>query len=313
MIKKVLLRIVLIISIVLIAIGCYYFIIDRQSIVPDNINNVINIDTEHFMGRKVFKLTPKQENDAQDNNFLENNIEENDLQENIQNNNNQNKVILYFHGGSYAAELTNKHWDFLAKIVNDTNFTVIVPDYPLTPKATYKNVLNMIEPLYKETIANFGAENVIVMGDSAGGGMALGLLEKMAINNIKQPAKTILISPWLDISMSNPKIDNVDDKKLDKNKLYLAGITYSRGINKEDEYFVSPVKGKFNRLKNVTIYIGTNDMLNPDCYVLQEKAKQEGVEIEIKEYKNADHIWIIDNDDELAKTSYDDLVNTINN
>ena len=302
MFKKVLLRIILIISLVIIAIGCYYFIIDRQSNVPDNINKVINIDTEHFMGRKVFKLTPKQENNTQEI------IQQNDLQVNEQV---SNKVILYFHGGSYTAELTREHWNFLSKLVNDTKMTVIVPDYPLTPKATYKNVLNMIEPLYKETIANYGAENVIVMGDSAGGGMALGLLEKMEINNIKQPSQTILISPWLDISMSNPKIDKVADKKLDKNKLYLAGITYSRGINKDEDYFVSPVKGKFNKLKNVTIFIGTKDMLNPDCYVLQEKAKQEGVDIEIKEYENADHIWIIDNDDELSKKGYEDLINTL--
>ena len=285
MAKKVILRSLLIITIILVAITGYYFVIDRQSNVPESIKEKVNIETNHFMGRKVFKLTPKEEKNE--------------------------KEILYFHGGSYMAELTNNHWEFLANLSNDTKSTVIVPDYPLAPKSTYRNVLNMIEPLYKETIANNGAENVIVMGDSAGAGMALGLLEKMAINNIKQPSQTILISPWLDISMSNPKIDKVNDKKLDKNKLYLAGVTYSRGIEKEEEYVVSPIKGNVDKLKNITIFIGTDDILNPDCYLLQEKAKQEGVNIEIKEYQKADHIWIIDNQDEISKKAYKDLINSI--
>ena len=173
MAKKIIIRSLIIIAIILVVITGYFLIIDRQSNVPDEIKEKVNIETNHFMGRKVFYLTPKQEKNE--------------------------KVILYFHGGSYMAELTNEHWRFLANLANDTKSTVIIPDYPLAPKSNYKNVLNMIEPLYKETISNNGAENVIVMGDSAGGGMALGILEKMAENNIKQPSQTILISPLIPV------------------------------------------------------------------------------------------------------------------
>ncbi|MBR0350854.1 MAG: alpha/beta hydrolase [Clostridia bacterium] len=319
MVKKVIIRIVIIITIVLASVTGYYLIIDRESNIPNNISNIVETKTEHFMGRRVFKLTPKNKQ-LQNKNELSNNFQEDNFQEeSIQPNNSQqlqnlsNKVILYFHGGSYTAEMTDNHWKFLANLANDTNMTVIAPDYPLTPKATYENVFNMIEPLYKKVITEYGAENVIVIGDSAGGGMALGLIEKISINDIKQPAKTILISPWLDISMSNPKIDKVDDRKLNKNALFIAGMAYSRGMDAEEEYLVSPVKGKVNNLKNVTIFIGNKDMLSPDCYSLQEKARQVGVDIEIKEYENADHIWIIDNDDELAKRGYKDLINILIN
>ena len=293
MVKKVIIRIVIIIVIVLASITGYYLIIDRQSNVPESINNTVNLETEHFMGRKIFKLEPK----------LENNFN--------QSQKTSSKIILYFHGGSYTAEMTDNHWDFLAKLANDTNMTVIAPDYPLTPKANYENVFNMVEPFYKKVITNYGADNVIVMGDSAGGGLALGLIEKMSINDIKQPSKTILISPWLDVSMSNPNINSVDDRKLNKNALSLAGIAYSRGIDKTEEYLVSPVKGQVNKIKNVIIFIGNKDMLYPDCQLLQEKAREVGVEINLKEYENADHIWIIDNNDALAKKAYQDLVETL--
>ena len=85
------------------------------------------LKTELFMGRKVFILKAKNQNKS-------------------------SKKILYFHGGSYVAEATQDHWDFMEQIVKDTGATIIMPDYPLTPKYTYKDVFAMVEPLYKEII-----------------------------------------------------------------------------------------------------------------------------------------------------------------
>ena len=178
------------------------------------------------------------------------------------------------------------------------------------------------------------------MGDSAGGGITLGLAEKLSVNNIDLPDKVILISPWLDTTMSNEKIAEVqgNDKELNKEKLLIAGASYARGLTQDDEYFVNPINGNLSKLagksyaknietknylvsplygeasklKNVTIFTGTYDILNPDCHLLQEKAKRVGVEIKIQEYETAPHIWIVNNDDELAITAYNDLVNTVN-
>lgn len=289
MIKRIILDVILIIITVLVLICGYYLIIDIESKVPENIESKASIETRDFMDRKVFVISSKNSDKK------------------------SNKTILYFHGGAYVAEATNEHWEFLEKLVNDTNVTVIMPDYPLTPKYTYKDVLKMIEPVYKDTLEKVGKENLIVMGDSAGGGMALGLLEKLSQSNIEMPEKTILISPWLDTTMSNPKIDEVqkDDKDLNKEKLYLAGVSYSRDMDIKDEYFVNPINGKLSKLKNIIIYTGTYDILNPDCYILKEKAQREGVNVEIKEYDTAPHIWIVNNEDELAISAYNDLIEEV--
>lgn len=291
MIKKVILSIVIIFVILVGGICGYFFLVDIESRIPEGYEDGIKVETNSFMGRKVFTIKPKEVEKSRN-------------------------VILYFHGGAYVAEATNKHWDFLKKLVKDTRSAVIMPDYPLTPKYTYKDVLNMVEGVYKEILAKTKTKNnnLIVMGDSAGGGMALGLLEKLSDNNIALPQKTILISPWLDISMSNEKIDEVqkNDKDLDKGKLSFAGSFYSRDLNKEEEFFVSPIKGNLSKLENVYIYTGTYDILNPDCHLLKEKAKEVGTDIEIKEYETAPHIWIINNDDDLAKEAYKDLVDVVN-
>ena len=153
------------------------------------------------------------------------------------------------------AEATTLHWDFLEKLANDTKSTIVMPDYPLTPKYTYKDVFNMVEPLYKEIISKVDVKNLVMMGDSAGGGITLALAEKISQNNIQLPSKTILISPWLNVTLTNEKIKEVqkNNKDLNKEKLLIAGISYARDEEGKKSYLVNPINGPLSKLKNVII------------------------------------------------------------
>ena len=279
---------ILIIAIIMLIIS-FFFIMEIESKAPEEVQIDCNLETEEFIGRKVFILTPKNEQKSE-------------------------KVILYLHGGSYVAETSSNHWRFLEKLVKDTNATIILPDYPLTPKYTYKDVFTMITPLYKEIIEEVPTNNLILMGDSAGGGMSLALLEKLSNEKVEMPYKTILISPWLDVRLENPEIDNVQkyDKDLNKETLKIAGIAYA-GEDGMNSYLVNPIDGDLSKLKNVTIFTGTYDILNPDVHVLQEKAKESNAELEIKEYDGAGHIWFINNNSgkELDEKGYQDLLEEV--
>ena len=280
--------IILIIAIIMLIIS-FFLIMDIESKAPEEVQIDCNLETEEFIGRKVFIITPKNEQKSE-------------------------KVILYLHGGSYVAETSSNHWKFLEKLVKDTNATIILPDYPLTPKYTYKDVFTMITPLYKEIIEEVPTTNLILMGDSAGGGMSLALLEKLSQEKIEMPYKTILISPWLDVRLENPEIDNVQkyDKDLNKESLKIAGIAYA-GKDGIDSYLVNPIDGDLSKLKNITIFTGTYDILNPDVHVLEEKANEVNVSLEIKEYEGAGHIWFINNNSgkELEEAGYQDLLEEV--
>ena len=280
--------IILIIAIIMLIIS-FFLIMDIESKAPEEVQIDCNLETEEFIGRKVFIITPKNEQKSE-------------------------KVILYLHGGSYVAETSSNHWRFLEKLVKDTNATIILPDYPLTPKYTYKDVFTMITPLYKEIIEEVPTNNLILMGDSAGGGMSLALLEKLTQEKIEMPYKTILISPWLDVRLENPEIDNVQkyDKDLNKESLKIAGIAYA-GKDGIDSYLVNPIDGDLSKLKNITIFTGTYDILNPDVHVLDEKAKKVNVSLEIKEYEGTGHIWFINNNSgkELEEAGYQDLLEEV--
>lgn len=280
--------IILIIAIIMLIIS-FFLIMDIESKAPEEVQIDCNLETEEFIGRKVFIITPKNEQKSE-------------------------KVILYLHGGSYVAETSSNHWKFLEKLVKDTNATIILPDYPLTPKYTYKDVFTMITPLYKEIIEEVQTNNLILMGDSAGGGMGLALLERLSEENIEMPYKTILISPWLDVRLENPEIDNVQkyDKDLNKESLKIAGIAYA-GKDGIDSYLVNPIDGDLSKLKNITIFTGTYDILNPDVHVLDEKANEVNVSLEIKEYEGAGHIWFINNNSgkELEEIGYQELLEEV--
>ncbi len=292
--KRILEMLVITLFFILIIIVCvfsYYTLVDIKTKKPKELERNCNLEIKRFKKRNIFILTSKEENKK------------------------SNLKILYFHGGSYMAEATEKHWKFLENIVEETGATIILPDYPLTPKYHYKDVFDMIVPLYEKIELSINCEEeLILMGDSAGGGISLALLEQLSEKNVKIPKKTILISPWLDVRLTNPKIDEIQeyDKQLQKETLKIAGLTYAteEGINSN---LVNPIDGDLSKIKNLTIFTGTYDILNPDVHELKEKAEKAGTNIEIKEYEEAGHIWLIDHnsDEVIVDKGYQDLIKLI--
>ena len=246
-----------------------------------------------FMGRDVFILSKIQNN-------------------NTSKKYKQNKVILYLHGGSYVGKIEKYHWNFFKDIIEDTNATIIIPDYPLTPEKTYIDVFKMMEPLYKEIIENIKDKEFILMGDSAGAGMALALYQRNGKLNRRLPDKTILISPWLDVRMNNSEIDKINDPVLKRSLLKLSGKKYA-GKNGLKSYLVNPVLGPTDKLKNIYILSGTKDILNPDAkkFAILNKEK-----IIFLEYEEAIHNFILmknRRDTLYAKEGYDKIVEIILN
>ena len=250
----------------------YYELRVATSKLPKDVFRYYDFSQKKFLGRDVFIIKPLKHDDLYE---PENNLDE--------------KIILYIHGGSYVGELEKYHWHFFKDIINDTKATIIVPDYPLAPEHTYLETFNFMEPLYKEIIEKIGDKELILMGDSAGGGMSLALYQRNGKLNHRLPDKTILISPWLDVRMDNPEIDNVDDPVLKKSLLKLSGKRYA-GKNGMRSYLVNPILGPNDKLDNIYILSGTSDMLNPDAkrFALKNKKKVEWIE-----YEDAIHNFVL--------------------
>lgn len=183
---------------------------------------------------------------------------------------NTNNIIIYIPGGAFCNEMTTFHWLFLKKIIKNTNAKVIIPTYRLIPFGTYQDAFDLIIPIYQESLKE--NKRIIIMGDSAGGGLAISLNMFFKKNNIKLPDKLILLSPWLDISMKNKKIDDYKslDPLLDKEGLIVAGRLWKDELD-DCDWRVSPIYGDVKSINNLTTFVGTSELFYPDIIELYKK------------------------------------------
>lgn len=237
-----------------------------------------SVSTRKFCGRAVWTIAPKE--------------------------NASEKYIYYLHGGAYVNGFSKYHWRFISNLVSELRCTVVAPDYPLTPEYQVEDVFAMVFPLYEELLAAAGSTNVVVMGDSAGGGMGLALAMRARDKGIEQPSDIVLLSPWLDVTMTNPGIKEVDkfDPFLDVRGAKYLGEIYA-GETDPTGYLVSPIYGSVKNLAQITLFIGTHDILMPDCRKFKSKAKAEGVEIDYHEYESMVHVWMLISSPEAKKAA----------
>lgn len=200
------------------------------------------------------------------------------------------KHILYLHGGSYVMGFHKQHWKMISALAGELRCTVTAPDYPLAPDKTVDDVFDMVFPLYRELADKAGADNITIMGDSAGGGLSLALSMKIRDEGLTQPSRLVLLAPWLDLTMSNPEIAALDeiDPCLNVEGLREAGAEYA-GKNPTDHYLVSPVYGSLEGLAPITLFVGTHDVLLADCRRLKKKAEAGGTGIGYYEIEGLVH------------------------
>ena len=221
------------------------------------------------------------------------------------------KHIIYLHGGAYVNSFAPQHWTFISKLVQTLNCTVIAPNYPHAPEHNVHDVFALLLPLYNELATREGSANVTIMGDSSGGGISLALAQRLREDGQTQPGHVILLSPWLDATLSNPEIVEFDriDPFLGVEGLKYGGEVYARDVDPKS-YLVSPVYGSLKDLAPVTLFIGTRDILYPDCRKLRDKAVAEGVRLDYREYAEMVHNWMLGPMPE-AKQAIKEIVETV--
>ena len=157
------------------------------------------------------------------------------------------------------------HWAFIEKLVKETNALVIAPAYRLVPFGTYKEAYDLIVPVYKKYCEEHPEKKIIMMGDSAGGGLSLALTEYLKAEGIRVPDELILFSPWVDVSMENEEIRDFmsRDPMIGPEEVLPAARAWVGDRDMHDP-LISPLFGDLKGLHNVTVFIGTEEVLYPD-------------------------------------------------
>jgi len=143
-------------------------------------------------------------------------------------------------------------------------------------------------------IAEVGSDNVSVVGDSAGGGMALAVAMELRDRGLAPLHSTVLISPWLDVSCTDQRLAQIDprDPWLAVPGLRAAGELYQAELA-DDDWRVSPIHGSLAGLGPVTMFSGTRDIVNADARRLAPLAAAANLPLNFIEDEGMLHVYPI--------------------
>ena len=202
--------------------------------------------------------------------------------------------ILFFHGGAYLIEGNTMHWKIVKNISTNANCRVSYIDYPLAPEHNYKTTFDMVQQSYDKLTNDYPHDRFMLMGDSAGGGLALAFAQKLLNENSTiQSEKNILFSPWLDLSMQNIAIrqQELKDTILPYDGLIAAGNKYADGDD-INHYLLSPINGELNGIGKTLVFYGTDELFYPDCEKLREITSGFG-NFCFHKFQSMQHDWVL--------------------
>lgn len=201
-------------------------------------------------------------------------------------------VILFLHGGAYLRSFGGMHWRFAAKLVKATGYHLVAPDYPILPKGNFLAAHQLLQALYHQLLQDYPGEEIFIVGDSAGAGLGLGLT--MELRDLKQPLpkKLLLLSPYLDVTMTNPEIPakNQEDPWLNPDSLRESGLRYAAGNDPKD-FRLSPIYGAVHGLPPMMIVFGTSDVLYPDGQKFRAICAQQQISLQFFEEAGLFHVY----------------------
>ncbi len=188
------------------------------------------------------------------------------------------QTVFYFHGGAYINQPNAQQTTMAAHTAKETGAEVILMVYPKEPVYTCTDAYDLCLSYYRTFLRENDCGKIVFMGDSAGGGLALGLAEVLRDEGDTCPEELILISPWTDLTMSNEELkDYVDlDPMLGIDGLRRMGEVWAGDLPVTDPR-VSPIFGELAGLPPVTLTTGTWEVLYPDTMRLAEKLEVAGV------------------------------------
>lgn len=204
-------------------------------------------------------------------------------------------VILYIHGGAWTNQPLNLHWLFMDKMAQALNAKVIAPIYPKVPHFSYQDTYPKMLSLYKEILASIESSNQLtIIGDSAGGNIALGLIQMLKRDRLPQPQDIMLLSACVDMSLENPLIQEYEENDPMLASEGMEVITKIWAADKAlKDPIISPIYGDFQGVGKITHFIGSHESLYPDAIQFDEKLTEQGVAINTFVYPKMNHVFVV--------------------
>jgi epsilon-lactone hydrolase len=202
-------------------------------------------------------------------------------------------VILYFHGGAYVFGAPDTHRAMLARLSSLTGLATFLPDYRLAPEFPFPAAIEDALAAYKGLLNHgYAPERIFLGGDSAGGGLMLGLLHLIGQSDLPRPAGAFAFSPWCDLTLSGESLrtNARKDPVLPAGRLGELRDMYLAGSDPQDPR-VSPLFGDFTGAPPVFFQVGDTEILLDDSQRLEARMCSQNVRMRLDIWPDAPHVW----------------------
>jgi epsilon-lactone hydrolase len=201
--------------------------------------------------------------------------------------------VLFLHGGGYVTGSPAVYRHFTWRIATAAGARVLAIDYRLAPEHPFPAALDDALAAYRWLLAGAAdPQRTAVIGDSAGGGLALALLLKLRDEGIERPAAAAALSPWTDLALTGASLslNAKSDPMLNVAGARLFADCYLAGADPRNPY-ASPLYGNPAGLPPTLIHVGSDEILHDDAVRMAESLRAAGCMVQIEVWPRMPHGW----------------------
>ena len=206
-----------------------------------------------------------------------------------------NTIVVHFHSGGYVMGSAKGYLEFASRLSAAANAPVVVPDYRLAPENPYPAPLEDALSVYHWLLDHYSPDNILVSGDSAGGGLTLALLMSARDRGIPLPAAAVVISPLTDLAAEgNSYEENKDsDPLIDRDLAVGMGVVYIGDRDPKQTPLASPLYGDHKGLPPLFFLVSGSEVLRDDSTRVVDSILAAGGNAELIQVDGMVHIWTI--------------------
>ena len=207
--------------------------------------------------------------------------------------NSTDTIILYLHGGAYNIGSTKSHRNLTSHLAKASEATILLLDYRLAPEHPYPAALTDAVKAYKWLIdCGHLAEDIVIIGDSAGGGLAVATALSLKDEGLQMPRALGLISPWADMTMSGESVKSKADLDPMIRKDWLDAMINNYATDlPPDSPLCSPIYADLEGLPPVYIQVGSDEILLDDAVRLAQRIESSGGRVNLDVWEDMWHVW----------------------
>ncbi len=205
------------------------------------------------------------------------------------------RTILYLHGGAFVLRLPNSHSSMVAQICAACDANAFLPWYRLAPEDPFPAAPEDCLLAYRYLLeSGHKAKDIVVMGDSAGGNLALSLIHLIKRNNLEMPGAAVMLSPVIDFAQISAtwRLNTKSDPIYPLNAVVNPARHYLQGSSPIDP-IASPVYGNYAGFPPLLFVVGSIEVLVDDSVGAVKKAIEHGVRANVHIWRGLPHVFML--------------------